>query len=185
MNSIEEIRMDKRAERRALSSERVEKLSRCIVERLEKLPEYKEAATVMIYRAVQGEVRLDKLRGKRFVYPLCTARGEMCALMPEDENSWCNGAFGIPEPIIEKSEEIAPGDIDLVICPCTAFDINCSRLGMGGGYYDRFLPKCTKAKFVAVAYEMQRVRELPRRSWDVPMDAVVTEEKLYRREEKQ
>lgn len=179
----EDIRREMRSARNALSPEAVEELSRRIAEKLEELPEYRQAGIVMIYRAVQGEVRLDLLRGKKFIYPLCTGPGEMCALLPLGEEAWRKGAFGIPEPIRELSVEIAPEKIDLVLCPCTAFDTGCRRLGMGGGYYDRFLPRCTKAKFIAVAYEFQRVAALEARSWDIPMDAVVTEERVYRRKE--
>ncbi len=177
----EDIRRAMRSARKALSPGTVEELSRRIAEKLEELPEYRQAGIVMIYSAVQGEVRLNLLRGKDFLYPLCTGPGEMCALLPRGEGAWRKGAFGIPEPVRELSREIAPEEIDLVLCPCTAFDADCRRLGMGGGYYDRFLPRCTKAKFIAVAYEFQRVEALEAQSWDIPMDAVVTEERVYRR----
>lgn len=183
MKSRDWLRREMRRARRALDRDAVEKLSRSIVKNVEELPEYRQARTVMIYRAVQGEVSLELLRGKVFAYPLCTGAGEMCALLPEGEGAWKKGAFGIPEPVRELSREIAPEEIDLVLCPCTAFDAGCRRLGMGGGYYDRFLPRCTKAKFIAVAYEFQRAEILEAQSWDIPMDAVVTEERVYRRKE--
>ena len=184
MKSMEELRREMSCARKALSPETVEELSRRIVKRVERLQEYKQARNVMIYRAVHGEVRLELLRGKNFIYTLCTGPGEMCALLPEGEGAWRKGAFGIPEPVREVSREIAPEEIDLVLCPCAAFDADCRRLGMGGGYYDRFLPKCTGAKFIAAAYEFQKAEEILTRSWDIPMDAVVTEERIYRRKEK-
>jgi len=49
---------------------------------------------------------------------------------------------------------------------------------MGGGYYDRFLPRCEKAVVAAVAYELQRVDELEAEPWDVAMDVVFTEVEL-------
>lgn len=182
MTEADELRREKLEARRAMPRQQVEELSRRIAERLVQLPEYKEAGTVMIYKAVRGEVQLELCGDKRFLYPRCTAPGEMLALLPATDMEWEKGAFGIPEPVRELSVEIEPKDIDLVICPCTAFDSACRRLGMGGGYYDRFLPKCSRAAFVAVAYEMQRADMLPQQSWDVPMDAVVTETKLYRRD---
>ena len=177
------IRRKMRSARTALDPGTVEELSRRITAVIRELPEYRQAQVVMIYRAVQGEVNLELLRGKVFAYPLCTGPGEMCALLPEGERAWRTGAFGIPEPVRELSREIAPEEIDLVLCPCTAFDPDCRRLGMGGGYYDRFLPRCTKAKFIAVAYEFQRAEALEAQSWDIPMDAVVTEERVYRRKQ--
>ena len=122
MKSTDRLRREMRCARKALSRDTVEELSRRIVSKVEELPEYRLARIVMIYRAVQGEVSLELLRGKIFAYPLCTGPGEMCALLPEGEGAWRTGAFGIPEPVRELSREIAPEEIDLVLCPCTAFD---------------------------------------------------------------
>ena len=83
------------------------------------------------------------------------------------------------EPVREFSDEIAPENIDLVICPCTVFDENGGRIGMGGGYYDRFLPKCTKASVIAVAFEVQKAEQVMMEAWDVRMDTIFTERDAY------
>ena len=175
------LRSEKLQAREALLPEERRKLSAAIVQRLAQLPEYRAAEMVMLYRAVKGEVSLEGLSGKRFVWPLCIGEGEMIALLPEDESAWQRGYCGIPEPVRRRSREIAPEEIDLVICPCTVFDPACRRMGMGKGFYDRFLPRCSKAHFVAVAYEVQKVELLSANPWDVPMDAVITEKTIYRR----
>ena len=100
----------------------------------------------------------------------------MQAMIP---GGWKEGFRGIPEPDPVCSEEVAPEEIDLVICPGAAFDRECTRLGMGGGYYDRFLPRCGKAAVILAAFEAQRADRLPREQWDIPMDRVVTEERIY------
>ena len=64
--------------------------------------------------------------------------------------------------------------IDIVICPCTAFDRDYNRLGMGAGYYDRYLEKCVNAYLVAVAFDVQEAREVPVCEYDVKMKAVIT-----------
>lgn len=143
---------------------------------------FQQAGTVMIYNHIRGELSLDALlshpasAGKRFVYPLCISRAEMIAMLP---GAWKKGAFGIPEPLPEASEQIAPESIDLVICPCTAFDENGSRIGMGAGYYDRFLPKCRNAHVAAAAFEVQKADFIPLRAWDYPMEAVYTDKAIY------
>ena len=114
--------------------------------------------------------------GKRFVYPLCVSRTEMKAYAP---GAWQSGIFGIREPVPELSREIEPERIDLVICPCTAFDAAGRRIGMGAGYYDRFLPLCTRAAVIAAAFERQRVRRIPARPWDCSVDAVFTERHVF------
>lgn len=175
------LRREKIQARETLQPEVRRDFSAAIVQRLALLPEYRAAETVMLYRAVKGEVSLEGLSGKRFVWPLCIGEGEMIALLPEDESAWQKGYCGIPEPIRRRSREIAPAEIDLVICPCTVFDPACRRMGMGKGFYDRFLPRCERARFVAVAFEAQKVELLSANPWDVPMDAVVTEKTIYRR----
>ena len=51
---------------------------------------------------------------------------------------------------------------------------------MGAGYYDRFLPKCVNAVFAMAAFEAQRAENLPQDETDVPMDIIVTEERVRR-----
>jgi 5-formyltetrahydrofolate cyclo-ligase len=144
------------------------------------LPEFQAAKNIMLYRAVRSEVQLDRLSGKDFSYPLCISDSEMIALLPNDARSWKKGYCGILEPISELSTEIKPADLDLVVCPCTAFDSGLHRLGMGKGFYDRFLSKCSNAAFVAVAFEVQRADFIEVQSWDIAMDIVVTEKEMYR-----
>ncbi len=92
---------------------------------------------------------------------------------------WEPGAFGIPEPA-EGSETVPPERIGLVICPGTAFDGKGGRLGMGAGYYDRFLPKCVNAVFLMAAFSAQRAEELPLEDTDVRMDLIATEDGILR-----
>ena len=67
-------------------------------------------------------------------------------------------------------------EIDLVICPCAAFDAACNRLGMGAGFYDRFLLKLRPDAFIwAAAFEIQKTDELFSDPWDVRMSRVYTE----------
>ena len=152
------------------------------VERLAQSQVFREAKVVMIYDHVGGELSLDSLlthpaaAGKRFCYPLCISRTEMIAMIP---GAWQPGAYGIREPVREQSEEIPPQAIDLVVCPGTGFDPACNRMGMGGGYYDRYLPRCSRARIVMVAFECQKVPALPVDPWDCPVEQVFTEAAVY------
>ena len=103
----------------------------------------------------------------------------MTALVPKTEEDWTEGFHGIMEPKKETCAELKPEDIDLVICPCTSFDEELGRMGMGAGYYDRYLEKCSGAHIVAVAFECQKADSVMRQEWDKPMEKVFTEEKIY------
>ena len=79
-------------------------------------------------------------------------------------------------------EALAPylDQLDLVLVPCTAFDAACRRVGMGKGYYDRYLPRCRNAVALGVAFEAQRVPEAAADEQDWRLDGFVTERKVYR-----
>jgi len=68
---------------------------------------------------------------------------------------------------------------DLIIVPIVAFDANRRRLGFGGGWYDRFLAKQPNAQKIGLAFELQRVDEIPTEPHDVLLDAVVAETRVY------
>ena len=183
-----ELRKTKIHARDSLSSDERQQLSALISERVATSELYKKAKTVLIYRATRGEVRLENLEeakeseGKRLAFPLCISNSDMIALLPDGDNAWESGYCGIMEPIREKSVEIPPTEIDLVICPCTVFDEKCGRMGMGAGFYDRYIEKCVNADIVAVAFEVQKAEYIPMEPWDKPMEAVFTEEAVYVKE---
>lgn len=178
------IRKEKKLARSALSPAEREERSARAVDRLAASEVFRGAQTVMIYDHVGGELSLDSLlthpaaAGKRFCYPLVLSKTEMIAMVP---GAWKPGAYGIREPVRELSEEVPPEDIDLVVCPGTAFDPACNRMGMGGGYYDRYLPRCVNTRIVMAAFEIQKVPALPTDEWDKPVEMVFTEAQTYRR----
>ena len=183
------LRKEKINARDSLTAEERRERSEAACRRILEDGDYRNAKTVMVYKAVRGELRLDLLESvnasspepKRFVYPLCLGKGRMLAVEPgTGDNAWKSGYMGIPEPAAEKGTVTDPADIDLVIAPCSSFDERCGRLGMGRGFYDRYLPRCTKARIIAAAYEAQRSEEIPLGEYDFPVDAVATEERLIR-----
>lgn len=92
--------------------------------------------------------------------------------------------FRIPEPIIRGGKRISLHAIDLLLTPLVAFDKTGTRVGMGGGYYDRtfaYLAKRTtwkKPKLLGLGYSFQEVNNLTRNFWDIPIYGVVTEKNL-------
>ncbi len=89
---------------------------------------------------------------------------------------------GFPEPSTD-APLVAFDEIDLVFVPGLGFDPTGQRIGYGAGYYDRTLPRCTRAKKVGIAFDLQLVAEVPVRQGDVPVDVVVTDRRVFRREE--
>lgn len=172
------------AARDAMSAElRCEK-SRLICDNILESPLYEKASLIMLFKAFRSEASLEyfeqraKADGKQLIYPFCIEERKMLALLPS-ENAWEKDRYGIFVPVPDKSKVVAPADIDLVICPCSAFDCEGHRLGMGAGYYDRFLPQCVNAVFLLAAFEEQHVERVITDEHDMKMHAVVTDRKLY------
>ena len=95
-------------------------------------------------------------------------------------DGWEVGTYGIRTPVLERAALIRPEALDLVLVPCTAFDAACRRVGMGKGYYDRYLPGCRNAVALGVTFEAQRVPEAAADEQDWQLDGFVTERKVYR-----
>lgn len=89
--------------------------------------------------------------------------------------------FGIPEPGCHPGDRLKPYALDLVLVPLVAFDAAGSRLGMGGGYYDRSFAylkhrsRWQRPRLIGVAFEFQRAETIPLRPWDVRLDGISTE----------
>jgi 5-formyltetrahydrofolate cyclo-ligase len=88
------------------------------------------------------------------------------------------GPLDIPFPI--DSPEIQP---DAVLLPMNGWDPQGYRLGYGAGFFDRTLASLAKRPVViGVSYELARLDTIYPQAWDIPMDYVVTERGVYRRD---
>lgn len=146
---------------------------------------YRSASSILLYYAAGGEVDLSEVAqraredGKRVAWPVCLPEHRMVAAEPENDAAWETGQYGIRAPILSRSQIIPPEELSLVLVPCTAFDAQCRRVGMGGGYYDRYLPQCAHALCWGVAYECQRVECAVIEAHDRQMDAYISERRIY------
>lgn len=70
---------------------------------------------------------------------------------------------------------------DLILAPLIGFDRRLSRLGQGGGFYDRAFAAYPLSVKVGIAWSVQEVAHVPIEPHDVPLDAVLTEEEWITR----
>ncbi len=81
-----------------------------------------------------------------------------------------------------KNQEQVAGNISpiliLVLMPLLACDTHGTRIGMGGGYYDRTLASAPQRPYrLGIAHDFQLIHaSLPRKNWDQPVDALLTPE---------
>jgi 5-formyltetrahydrofolate cyclo-ligase len=156
-----------------------------ITQRVLSLPEVVAAKHVMAFWSFGSEVP---------TLPLLTAlsdRGVRVALPRIEDGdlevrAWSPGdpmtetSFGALEPA--EGARVDPGALDVVVVPAVAFDRHGRRVGYGGGFYDRFLPRLRlEAARIGIAYAVQVLdRDLPSGAFDQPVDAVVTEVEVVR-----
>lgn len=89
------------------------------------------------------------------------------------------GPLGIPYPV--GSPQVSP---QAVLLPMNGWDAQGYRLGYGGGFFDRTLAALAdKPVVIGVSYELARIDTIRPQSWDIPMDYVVTERGVYRRDD--
>lgn len=184
MTSKSDIRRQILARRDRLTEAQRQQFSLAIRDRFFSLPAVSAARRLMLFLAFGSEVNTWLLleealaRGQEVVAPVCRPQEREMLLYPVRSSEEPRPGYrGIYEPL-QQGEPVAPETLDVVVVPGVAFDERGGRIGYGGGYYDRFLPRAAKALRVAVAYELQLVPAVPQTLRDVPVDRIVTEQRI-------
>ncbi|EMQ99598.1 5-formyltetrahydrofolate cyclo-ligase [Paeniglutamicibacter gangotriensis] len=107
---------------------------------------------------------------------------------PERQLSWTRWYPGvamarslvgpIDEPVGERFSAQLMEELDVILVPAQAVDVNGDRLGQGGGYYDRFiasLPRATRPKLLSIVFEHEFLEagKIPVEPFDERVEAVV------------
>ncbi len=149
------------------------------------LSEYAAAKRVFAYVGVGNEIQtmglIDKMLadGKEVCVPLCFGKGQMDARRISSEKDLSSGRYGIPEPAATLPV-VAPEELELIIVPGVAFGEDGTRLGRGGGYYDRFLSRAENAARIALARELNTEKTVPCEEHDEKVDIIVTEARVIK-----
>ncbi|HZK25475.1 MAG TPA: 5-formyltetrahydrofolate cyclo-ligase [Oscillospiraceae bacterium] len=187
MNEKKELRKKILAERDLLTWDQVKANSLKIAENLFALPQYQAAQTIMYFLNFGKEVLTMKMvpqtlaHGKRAVATKTVTKERRMILseIHDLEADLEPGLWGIPEPKPEALRPLEPKEIDFVVVPGVAFDLQGNRLGYGGGYYDRFFPQLRDGvPLVAVTFEVQITNGIPVDPWDRRVDFIITEKRV-------
>ena len=170
--------------RKNLSAVERDNLSKIITEKFVATEIFRKSQMIMAYLSMRDEIQLNSLIEKSFALdkkiciPVIIERGIMQATLFESFDDLDIGEFNIKTVRADLQKIIEPKKIDCVIVPGVAFDKNCNRIGMGGGFYDRFL-KLTRAKKIALAFDFQVTENLPTENFDVAVDMIITERRNF------
>ncbi len=167
--------------RASLPPELIAGWSAAIRARASALDIWSQSEVVHAYLGVlPGEVRTESLveqalrERKRVLCPRVRPHGQLDHRELLDTSHLRESSFGLLEPDADLAPPADPAAADLILVPGVAFSADGARLGMGGGYYDRFLVQ-TNAHTIGLAFEMQIQTELPQRPHDQRIDMIVTE----------
>ncbi|NWG39318.1 MAG: 5-formyltetrahydrofolate cyclo-ligase [Hydrogenophilaceae bacterium] len=102
----------------------------------------------------------------------------------DGRHSVIRNRYGIVEP--HSNRLMNARWLDMLIVPLVGFDGRGRRLGMGGGFYDATLAflrrrrNWKKPYLIGLAFECQRVTEIPSEPWDIRLNAILTEKEFFR-----
>ena len=176
------MRQEALARRRSLSPKENETFSEAICRRLRALPACCMAKRIFAFASMADEVQLygwmaaALAEGKAVALPLVRGKGVMEAVRVRALSDLVLGDYGILTVREDRREIVDPASFDCVLVPGAAFSRKGARLGLGAGFYDRFLgEKATQAQRIAVAFSCQIMEDLPLEAHDIMMHGIVTE----------
>jgi 5-formyltetrahydrofolate cyclo-ligase len=144
-------------------------------------PEWKAAGILGLYLSLPDEPETRDLiqqawaEGKKVALPKTDIRHGLTwweippGPLPSLETLW--------EPLPEKFAAVGLESIQGFCVPGRAFDGKGTRLGRGGGHYDRALAQRSRGAWVTgLFFGIQELENLPREAHDIAMSQVVTEQ---------
>lgn len=168
-----------REAKRAVSLE--EKVTRSvdIMANVEALPRFQAANVVLLYWSMDDEVATHDFvqrwhERKTLLLPCVDGDNLLLRQYTGPQCLQAGPQFGIGEPtgpVFAALERV-----QLIVVPGVAFDRQRNRMGRGRGFYDRLLKSTPNAYKVGVAFNFQMFEAIPVEPFDVPMDAVVSED---------
>ncbi|MDY0249790.1 MAG: 5-formyltetrahydrofolate cyclo-ligase [Pseudomonas sp.] len=182
-----------RNKRRSLSTSQQQQAAQQLYQQLAQHPLFRRAQHIALYLASDGEIdpvllmREAWRRGKHVYLPVL-ARWPKTAMVFQrvrPVQQWEKNRFGILQPRWCVADQRAAWALDAVFLPLVGFDQQGGRLGMGGGFYDRCFAELhqrdhlTTPQRIGLAHDCQRVEQLAVAAWDVPLNAVVSDQGWY------
>ncbi|KAF1024738.1 MAG: 5-formyltetrahydrofolate cyclo-ligase [Acinetobacter bereziniae] len=190
MNQNSQLRRTISQQRRKLSKQQQKMIeSQCLKQCLQH-PKFLQAKKIGVYLDAFGEVKTKRLieycfaQGKSVYLPMICNMNKILVWVKISHQQYRNQRFslhplGMREPMASRGRHISV--LDVVIMPLLACDFKGTRMGMGGGFYDRTLASAfTRPHRLGLAHDFQFLDvQLNKNSWDQPLDSLITPAKTY------
>jgi 5-formyltetrahydrofolate cyclo-ligase len=174
------LRTELRQKRNNLDPVQRETAAQLISQHAQTLPQWPAVQHIAIYCNIGSEVATEGLaqacrtQGKSLYLPVLKDKGQLQFAEWTNTEPLLENHLGIGEPP-PSARRCPVSDLDIIFLPLIGWDRSGNRLGMGGGYYDRTLEDVSGPLLVGLAYSVQELEEIPRESWDIALDSVLTE----------
>ena len=176
----QQLRKELKSLRNKLSRDQVANWSSKICKHILSSPQYHQADVIFGYLAFGNEPNIDSvleqalLADKTVCVPRIISETEICAVRFDGFEHLLLDRYGI-RSVSGTDSVIDPQQIALALVPGVGFAKNGNRIGMGAGYYDRFLAQVNKAVLMGVTYNALLCSKIPVDYYDKPVQYLVTE----------
>lgn len=180
-----------REKRHALSGAQQNEAAELIVTVCQQTKSFNEADKVALYLANDGELNPALLikqlwmQNKQVYLPVLHpfSKGNLVFVHYHADSTMKPNRFGILEPVLACQALCPIAELDIICAPLVAFDKQCNRMGMGGGFYDRTLAPILRDKLdvevVGLAHDCQLTESLCVENWDIPLSRIITPSKVF------
>lgn len=177
-----EIRKHYRSLRDAISKPDIALFSESICRKIAGTQAYKQCDTLLVFVSVGSEVDTSFIisdafsEGKKVAVPKINGK-EMSFVLISSTDELVDGDYNIPTAP-EGNETVSDFSNTLCVVPCLSADESLTRIGYGGGFYDRFLSSHPDVKTICVCFDKCVGENLPQEEFDIPVDLCITETRV-------
>jgi len=179
----QQLRVELLAKRRELDQESIASKSKEMARQLYAWPYYEQAKVIMMFLSMPDEPQMNDImedawqRGKTVCVPHMRSEfGMMDAAIIKNRHELVRGRFNLLVPDPTQLNLMDPCQIDVILVPGVAYDGAGNRLGMGAGYYDRFIPKALQAVRIGAIWTTQIIDHIPCSPYDKPVHYLLRED---------
>ncbi len=187
--SISLLRQTLRRKRRHLSIFSQRQAENAVIFHLQQLTQFKFAQHIGVYLDAFGEIRTQKIielcfKLKKNVYlpTICNMNNHLIwveiSAQQYRNKRFFKHHFGMQQAM--RSRGFQPNRLDIMILPLVACDAKGTRIGMGGGFYDRTLANYPyKPLRLGMAHDFQFVAQpLVTQKWDQALNCLITPKRV-------
>ncbi|WP_374663024.1 5-formyltetrahydrofolate cyclo-ligase [Acinetobacter sp.] len=184
------LRKTLRKQRRAVNPFQQKQAEQRVLNQLIRLPKFQRAQKIGVYLHAFGEIHTRKImeycfaHGKAVYLPMICSMNQRLVWVKVSQHQYRSQRFshhplGMKEPMAARGLHVST--LDMLLMPLLACDAAGTRIGMGGGFYDKTLAAAPGAPYrLGLAHDFQLVQDLlPREAWDQPLDGLLTPQHFF------